>query len=127
MIKKPLIQTIIVFVILLICHLGLNHLLNSISVSDVLTIHIILFALTLGGLLLLQLVKKHDENKIGLTFLAISTIKLLISVSIILVLLKVAGRPKEIAIHFSGAYFLYIIFLSIKTFSMLNSNISIKK
>jgi hypothetical protein len=120
-------QTFVVSLILFVVHFGLNYFLKSISNADVVLIHVILFLLTLGGYLLILMMKKVDETKIGFTFLAVSTIKLLVAVSLILILFKGFGRPKSIGVHFAGAYFLYIIFLSIKTFLMLNDEIDNKK
>lgn len=127
MFKTAFPQTFIVSIALFAAHFGLNYLLESISNADVILIHSILFLLTLGGYLLILMMKKVDETKIGFTFLAVSTIKLLVAVSLILILFKGFGRPKSIGVHFAGAYFLYIIFLSIKTFLMLNDDLDNKK
>ena len=67
------------------------------------------------------MMEKIDANKVGFTFLAVSTIKLLVSVSVILILFKVFDRPKSIGVHFAGAYFIYIGFLSYKTFALINT------
>lgn len=103
-------------------HLLLNYLIPSILLGDVVLIHVIMFFLTLGGYLLLLVMQKLDPIKIGFTFLAVSTIKLLISASIILLLYKGLGKPKIIGIHYAGAYFLYIAFLSYQVFSLINQN-----
>lgn len=85
-------------------------------------IHVIMFFLTLGGYLLLLVMQKLDPIKVGFTFLAVSTIKLLISASVILLLYKGLGKPKVIGIHYAGAYFLYIALLSYQVFSLINQN-----
>lgn len=103
-------------------HLLLNYLVPSISWSDVVLIHVIMFFLTLGGYLLLLVMQKLDPIKVGFTFLAVSTIKLLISASVILLLYKGLGKPKVIGIHYAGAYFLYIALLSYQVFSLINQN-----
>ena len=121
MIVKALKPTLIFSAIVMIIHLGVNFLMKSLDVSDIVLIHIILFALTLGGYLLILMMEKIDANKVGFTFLAVSTIKLLVSVSVILILFKVFDRPKSIGVHFAGAYFIYIGFLSYKTFALINT------
>ena len=63
---------------------------------------------------------QDDNNKLGFAFLAVSTIKLLVSASLILILVKGFGKPKAIGINFAAVYFLYIIFLSIFTLRLLN-------
>jgi len=127
MFKKAFTETLIVSLILFAIHFGINYLLQSITNSDVILTHVILFCLTLGGYLLLLLMKKVDETKIGFTFLAVSTIKMLISLSIILILFKGFGRPKIIGVHFAGMYFFYVVFLAIKTFAMVNDTFNKKK
>ncbi len=114
--KPTLIFSIIIFVI----HFLLNYVSSSLLYSDVILIHIIMFFLTVGGYLLLLMMQKLDPIKIGFTFLAISTIKLLVSASIILFLYKGLGKPKAIGVHYAGAYFLYIAFLSYQVFSIIN-------
>ena len=90
--KPTLIFSIIIFVI----HFLLNYVSSSLLYSDVILIHIIMFFLTVGGYLLLLMMQKLDPIKIGFTFLAISTIKLLVSASIILFLYKGLGKQKQL-------------------------------
>lgn len=112
--------TIIFSIIFFVIHFALNYFLKSITTIDVMIIHSIMFSLTLGGYLLLLMIQKVDPVKIGFTFLALSTIKLLISVSLILLLYKVLGKPKAIGVHYAGAYFFYIAFLAFQVFGMIN-------
>ncbi|MDB4089030.1 hypothetical protein N9544_05325 [Flavobacteriales bacterium] len=93
---------------------------KSISNVDVIIIHCIMFGMTLGGYLLLLKIQEVDPVKTGFTFLALSTIKLLISASIILFLFKGLGKPKAIGIHYAGAYFLYISFLAYQVLILIN-------
>jgi hypothetical protein len=83
-------------------------------------VHTILFALTFGGCALLIATSTFDPNKLGFAFLAVSTIKLLVSASLILILVKGFDKPKAIGIHFAAVYFLYIIFLSVFTLRLLS-------
>lgn len=122
MFLKALKPTLIFSAIVMIIHVGINYLLKSLETTDIVLIHVILFALTLGGYLLILMMESIDSNKVGFTFLAISTIKLLISVSVILILFKMFDKPKSIGVHFAGAYFIYIGFLSFKTFTLINTH-----
>ena len=117
---KAFIQSFLLSMGLFLVNLGLAQLLGKPSWDQLLLVHSILFALTFGGFSLLLLVNQVDPNKIGFTFLAVSTIKLFVSLSIILVLVKVLNRPSEIALHFAGMYFLYLVFLAFKTYILLN-------
>ena len=120
MFLKALQPTLIFSAIAMILHVGLNYLLKSLVTTDIVLIHVILFALTLGGYLLILMMENIDANKVGFTFLAVSTIKLLVSVSVILIMFKMFNKPKSIGVHFAGAYFIYIGFLSFKTFALIN-------
>ena len=117
---KALIQTFIISVAFLLFHFGIAQLLGAISWYSLFFIHGVLFLLTFGGFCLLLAIKKFDENKLGFAFLAVSTIKLLIAASLILVLVKIMEKPTSISIHFAGMYFFYILFLAFQTFKLLN-------
>ena len=116
---KALSQTLITSVVFFLFHIGLSKLLGEPSLKFLAFIHGVLFILTFGGYCLLLAIKKFDENKLGFTFLAVSTIKLLIAVSLILVLIKVMNSPKSVAIHFAGMYFFYVLYLAVQTFKLL--------
>ncbi len=120
MYAKALLQTFLFSAIVLAIHFGLSMILEKPSLEILLLIHGVLFLLTFGGFALLLAINKFDANKLGFAFLALSTIKLLIAASLILILVKVWDKPKDIAIHFAGMYFVYILFLALQTFKLLN-------
>ena len=121
MYTKAFIHSILYSVGLFLLHFGINSVLNPISWKFLILIHGIMFIMTFGGYCLLLATKTFDKNKIGFAFLAVSTLKLLLSASIILILVRGLGYPKGVAIHFSAVYFFYVLFLAFKTFKMLNS------
>ncbi len=117
---KALYKTLFFSVVILGVHFGLSFLIKELSLDSLLFIHGVLFLLTYGGFCMLLAIHKYDPNKLGFVFLAISTLKLLVSISLILVMVQVWESPNVIAIHFAGMYFIYVIFLSIHTFKLLN-------
>jgi len=121
---KALLQTFLFSLALLLIHYGVSQLVGNPNLDELFIIHGVLFLLTFGGFCLLLAIKKFDENKLGFTFLAVSTIKLLVAASFILILVKVQHKPKEVAIHFAGMYFFYVLFLAFKTFKLLNQKSS---
>lgn len=122
MYKKAFFQILLISVALTLIHVGINSFFKGVSYFDVITIHLILFGLTFGGCALLIATSTYDPNKIGFAFLAVSTIKLLISASMMLIMVKGLGKPKVIAVHFSAIYFFYIAYLSFYTFQLLGKN-----
>ena len=117
---KAFIQTLIISSAFFLFHLGISQALGNIGLQSLIIIHSVLFSLTYGGYCLLLAIKKFDENKLGFAFLAVSTIKLLIAASLILVLVKVLAKPTSVAIHFAGMYFFYVLYLAYQTFKLLN-------
>lgn len=120
MYKRAFFQTLVLAASLFLIHLGIALILNQPSLLQLGFIHGVLSVLTFGGLALLLAIHNFDENKLGFAFLAVSTIKLLIAASIVLVLVKIMNKPKSIAIHFAGMYFPYVLFLAFQTFKLLN-------
>lgn len=117
---KALFKTLLFSVAILVVHFGISLLINQPDLNSLLLIHLVLFCLTYGGFCLLLAINKFDPNKLGFVFLAVSTLKLLVSVSLILIMVKVWKNPNVTAIHFAGMYFIYVIFLSFHTFRLLN-------
>ena len=120
MYKKIFFQTLFISISFILIHAGINSFSNIISLQDIILVHTILFALTFGGCALLIATSTFDPNKLGFAFLAVSTIKLLVSASLILILVKGFDKPKAIGVHFAAVYFLYIIFLSVFTLRLLS-------
>lgn len=120
MYKKIFFQILLVSISFILIHAGINSLANTISLSDIVLVHSILFALTYGGCAILIATSTYDHNKLGFAFLGISSIKLLISASLILIMVKGLGKPKAIGIHYATVYFLYIVFLSVFTLRLLS-------
>lgn len=118
---KALSQSAIISAIFFCLHIGLSILIGNPTTGDLILIHSVLFSLTFGGYSALLAIDKFDHNKIGFTFLAISTFKLLVSASLILIMVKVFKKPNGIAIHYAGIYFFYVLFLAFQTFKLVNS------
>lgn len=118
---KALSQSAIISALLFCLHIGLSVLIGNPTISDLVLIHSILFALTFGGYAALLAIDKFDPNKVGFTFLAISTFKLLVSASLILIMVKIFEKPQAIALHYAGIYFFYVLFLAFQTFRLVNA------
>ena len=117
---KALSQSAIISAIFFFLHIGLSTLIGSPTTADLVLIHAVLFSLTFGGYCALLAIDKFDHNKVGFTFLAISTLKLLVSASLILIMVRVFEKPNAIAIHYAGIYFFYVLFLAFQTFRLVN-------
>lgn len=120
MYKKSFFQTFLFFIVVFLLHLGINSLLNQISITDIVLVHVVLFGLTFGGACLLIATSIYDPNKIGFAFLAVSTLKMLVSATLILVMIKLFDKPKPIGIHYAAVYFGYVLFLSYNTLKLLH-------
>lgn len=118
---KALKPTLVFSLVFALLHLLFHYIFPSqLVLTDIVLIHVIMFLLTFGGFYLLLVMYKIDPVKAGFTFLAISTIKLLVSASVILILFKGLGKPKIIGVHYAFAYFFYIAFLSFQVFRLIN-------
>lgn len=121
MYRRAFLQTLLLSASLFLIHFGISYFLSNPSLGQLAFIHGALGILAFGGFALLLAIYKFDKNKLGFAFLAVSTIKLLLAASLMLILIKVMNQPNSLVIHFAGMYFLYVMFLAFQMYKLLNS------
>lgn len=107
---------------------SINYVLESpLKLSDIIISHLFLLGLFSAGVFLLHFVNDFDKNKLGVTFLGLSVVKMLFALGYIIVQIYTFSKPNSLAISFVLVYFLYLVYLSVITFGLLNNNDYTKK
>lgn len=123
MMKKHLKIYLILVLVIFGGHVGINATLPSpISFLDILYSHLVLILVFSLGIFVLHTINKVDKEKVGITFLGLSVVKMLIALTFILVQIKMFGKPNALAYHFLLVYFLNLVIVSVFTFKIVNSN-----
>lgn len=126
--KKHFIFLFILYLVLFGAHISINYaLVSPLKLSDIIISHLFLVGLFSAGVFLLHFVNDFDKNKLGVTFLGLSVIKMLFALGYIIVQLYTFSKPNSLAISFVLVYFLYLVYLSVITFGLLNNNDYTKK
>lgn len=118
--------------ILILVLFGSHFLINDftptpLKYTDIIISHALLALLSFGGVFLLYFMNDFDAEKVGLTFLSLSVVKMLFALSYILVQIHMFNKPNSLAISFLLVYFIHLVFLSIVTFGLVSNNNSVKK
>ncbi len=118
---------LVLFVIFSTVLFGLHYLINSsfenaLSLIDLISSHVTLYVSFSLGIYALHLINSIDKDKVGITFLALSVLKMLIALTFILIQIKGNNKPNTLAYHFLSLYFIDLIFVSIVTFQIINKN-----
>lgn len=86
-------------------------LLSDKNIGLLLGIHGFLVFFLVVGQVAMKKVKTIDENKVGMTFLAITIFKMLFSMLFVVLLYRTGSFPKFVLIgNFFGAFFTYLIY-----------------
>lgn len=126
--KKQLITFLLISIAMYGIHTGINLLLPSpLSIVSLISIHTTLLIVFSLGIYVLNLINDIDHEKVGITFLGLSTVKMLIALSFILVQIKVLKKPNAVAFHFLIIYFIDLVFISLVTLKILQNNNYTKK
>lgn len=126
--KKQLLTFILLSLAMFGLHTGINLTLpNPLLFISLIAIHTTLLIIFTLGIYVLNLINEIDHEKVGITFLGLSTIKMLIALSFILVQIKVFKKPNTVAYHFLIIYFIDLVFISLVTLKILQNNNYSKK
>lgn len=126
--KNHLVLLSVVYLLLFGAHFAVNMFFpNPLKIGDVVIMHVFLLGLFSAGVFLLNFINDFDKNKLGVTFLGLSVVKMLFALGYILIQLHVFKKPNSLAISFVLVYFLYLIYISVIAFQLLNKNDYIKK
>lgn len=107
------------FLLLVGVHFLISYFLGVPSPKAILAMQFALVFLTFGGHSLILFVNEMDANKLGFTFLAVSTLKMLAAATVVLITVRVLEKPSYLALHFVGFYLVYLFFLAFQVYTLL--------
>ena len=126
--KKQLLTFLLLSLGLFGLHFGINFAFPTpLLITDLIAIHAILLTVFILGIYVLNLINEIDKEKVGMTFLGLSTVKMLIALSFILIQIKVFKKPNAVVYHFLVIYFIDLVYISLVTLKLLQHNNYTKK